>query len=107
MHLPDIYPSILPRRQGIPARIMMNQLPRPRVSVVAPCYNEALGLPEFHRRVSAAAREVCGAEHEIVLVDDGSRDNTWEVISALAEADPRVVGVRLMRNHGHQLAVTA
>jgi polyisoprenyl-phosphate glycosyltransferase len=85
----------------------MHQTRRPRVSVVAPCYNEAEGLRDFHRRASAAAQEACGADHEIVLVDDGSRDTTWEVISALATEDPRVVGVRLMRNHGHQLAVTA
>lgn len=85
---------------------------RVRVSIVAPCYNEAEGLREFHRRASAAAEAVLGAEHggpgwEVILVDDGSRDPTWDVISELAGIDGRVLGVRLMRNHGHQLAVTA
>jgi len=79
----------------------------PAVSIVAPCFNEEAGLPEFHRRAAAACREVCGERHEIVLVDDGSRDGTWRVIRGLAEADPRVVGVRLMRNQGHQAAASA
>ena len=79
-----------------------------RVSIVAPCYNEADGLREFHRRAAAALEAALGGSGgEIVLVDDGSRDATWAVIAELAEADPRVVGVRLMRNHGHQLAATA
>nr|WP_256476324.1 glycosyltransferase family 2 protein [Siccirubricoccus soli] len=79
----------------------------PAVSIVAPCYNEAECLREFHRRAAAAARASCGESFEIVLVDDGSRDATWSIIEALAEADPHVVGVRLMRNHGHQLAASA
>jgi dolichol-phosphate mannosyltransferase len=77
------------------------------LSVVAPCYNEQAGLAEFHRRASAAARAAAGEAHEIVLVDDGSSDGTWDAIEALSAADGHVVGVRLMRNHGHQLAATA
>ena len=81
---------------------------RPSLSVVAPCYNEVEVLPEFCRRASAAARSTCGEDHEIVLVDDGSNDPTWDIITAaLAEADQRIVGVRLMRNVGHQAAATA
>ena len=77
------------------------------LSVVAPCYNEQDGLPEFHRRVTDACQALVGADYEIVLVDDGSADRTWEVIQAMSRADPRVIGVHLMRNHGHQLASTA
>ena len=79
----------------------------PAVSVVAPSFNEEAGLPEFHRRAAAACRHVCGERYEIVLVDDGSRDGTWRVICGLAAFDPRVVGVRLMRNQGHQAAASA
>jgi dolichol-phosphate mannosyltransferase len=83
----------------------MNQVPI--LSIVAPCYNEAAGLREFHRRARAAADAVSAGSVEIVLVDDGSRDATWRVIEELAKADGRVLGVRLMRNYGHQAAATA
>jgi dolichol-phosphate mannosyltransferase len=76
------------------------------LSVVAPCYNEALGLAEFHRRVSTACGNVV-AEYEILLVNDGSRDNTWSVMNQLAAADPHVVAIDLARNYGHQIALTA
>ena len=83
----------------------MNPLAEPpELSVVAPCFDEEDSLPEFHRRVSAVAR---GRSYEIVLVDDGSRDRTWEVMRGLAAADPHVVCLKLSRNHGQQLALTA
>jgi len=84
----------------------MSPTDRPALSVVAPCFNEEGVLPEFVKRVGAVLDKVGGAA-EIVLVDDGSRDNTWAVMTAAAAQDPRIVGVRLMRNHGHQLALTA
>jgi dolichol-phosphate mannosyltransferase len=76
------------------------------LSVAIPCYDEALGLRELHQRTSAACR-LSTNDYEIVLVNDGSNDDTWEIISGLAARDPRVVGVNLSRNHGHQLALTA
>ena len=60
----------------------------PELSVVAPCFNEEVGLREFHRRVSAIARATCLA-YEIVLVDDGSRDRTWDLMLELAAIDPQ------------------
>lgn len=78
----------------------------PALSVVAPCFNEEGVLPEFVSRVGAVLDGI-GGTAEIVLVDDGSRDGTWATIGAAAARDPRIVGVRLMRNHGHQLALTA
>lgn len=77
------------------------------LSIVAPCYNEAPGLREFHDRVSAACRDVVGEEYEIVLVNDGSRDDTWCVMGELAASDSHVVAINLSRNYGHQLALTA
>lgn len=80
--------------------------PRPTLSVVAPCFNEEGALPEFLRRVGAVLDGI-GGTSEIVVVDDGSRDGTWAVMTQAAERDRRIVAVRLMRNHGHQLALTA
>lgn len=84
----------------------MTDVPRPALSVVAPCFNEEGVLPEFLHRVRAVLDGV-GSSSEIVLVDDGSRDGTWRVLADAAAGDKRVIAVRLMRNHGHQLALTA
>ncbi|MDQ6625693.1 MAG: glycosyltransferase family 2 protein [Verrucomicrobiota bacterium] len=73
--------------------------------MVAPCYNEERVLAMFHQRVTDTC-EPLGA-YEIILVDDGSSDRTWATICQLAEKDEHVVGLRLSRNHGHQLALTA
>lgn len=80
---------------------------RPALSVVIPCYNEEACLAELHRRVSEAARAAVGDSHEIVLINDGSRDGSWAMMQALSAQDPRVVAINLSRNHGHQLALTA
>jgi polyisoprenyl-phosphate glycosyltransferase len=78
-----------------------------RLSIVVPCYNEEENLRELHRRATVAARTLCGQDFELILVDDGSRDGTWRVINDLSLEDPNVVAVRMARNHGHQLALTA
>jgi polyisoprenyl-phosphate glycosyltransferase len=79
----------------------------PQLSVVAPCFNEADGLMELHRRLSAACADVVADAYEIVLVDDGSVDATALVFAELARRDRHFVGVGLSRNYGHQLALTA
>ena len=98
-------------KRGAPMTEFPHPAPiRPALSVVAPCYNEEAVLPEFVARVGAV---LDGLGHgdpssaEIVLVDDGSRDGTWAAMTAAAARDSRVVAVQLMRNHGHQLALTA
>ncbi|MGC6751735.1 glycosyltransferase, partial [Escherichia coli] len=80
---------------------------RPQLSVVVPCYNEEACLDMLHARVSAAARDAVGDSYEIVFVNDGSRDRSWEVMQRLSAADPHLVAINLSRNHGHQLALTA
>jgi glycosyltransferase involved in cell wall biosynthesis len=85
-------------------------MPRPGrmfLSIVVPCCNEEDGLREFHRRMTTAARALCGQRFELILIDDGSTDNTWKLINELSAEDRNVVAVRLARNHGHQLALTA
>lgn len=77
------------------------------LSIVAPCYNEAAGLGAFVARMTAAASAAVGESYELILVDDGSRDRTWGVMSELTQTHPEMVAVRLSRNHGHQLAVSA
>ena len=84
----------------------MSDTTRPALSVVAPCFNEEGVLPEFLQRVGVVL-EGLGDTAEIVLVDDGSRDGTWQVMTDWVAKDRRIMAVRLMRNHGHQLALTA
>lgn len=79
---------------------------QPELTVVIPAFNEEENLkPIVERLVSALENEVEGLE--IIFVDDGSIDKTWAGVSDLAEADPRVRGLRFARNFGHQAAVTA
>jgi len=81
--------------------------PRPfKLSIVAPCYNEEAGLPEFVRRVKAVCAQLA-CTHELVLVNDGSRDRTLAVALELAASDSVIRVVNLLRNFGHQAAVTA
>lgn len=78
----------------------------PSLTVVIPVFNEAQALPVLHQRLSTVLNGL-GLAWEVVFVDDGSRDGTWEVLAALHRADPRFGAVALSRNFGHQVAVTA
>lgn len=79
---------------------------RPVYSIVAPVYNEEGNIAPLYERV-AAVMESIGEPWELVIVNDGSRDRSLDLIGALSERDPRVRGVDFSRNFGHQIAVTA
>jgi dolichol-phosphate mannosyltransferase len=79
----------------------------PRVSVAIPLHNEAEVFPELIRRLGAVLDALAGGPHEIVFVDDGSSDGTFDLVAAAAAKDRRIVGVSLSRNFGHQAAVSA
>jgi glycosyltransferase involved in cell wall biosynthesis len=77
----------------------------PRVSVVVPVFNEEEVLPELQRRIDAAMIPLGG--YEIVYVDDGSTDGSAALLEAVARERPRVVLVRLSRNFGMEIAMSA
>jgi dolichol-phosphate mannosyltransferase len=79
---------------------------RPILSVVVPVFNEEEVLDLLHQRLTQVL-EGAVQRFELVFVDDGSRDRSWQKMKALAERDPHLVLVRLSRNFGHQVAVTA
>lgn len=80
--------------------------PVPELSAVVPVYNEEETLGELHRRL-AGVLDGLGVEYEILLVNDGSRDRTSEILDTLAREQPRVRAIHFSRNFGHQAAVSA
>jgi polyisoprenyl-phosphate glycosyltransferase len=83
-----------------------------RLAIVVPCFNEEEVLPDTARRLTALLQDmtadgVIAPDSQVVFVDDGSRDRTWEMIETLASGDPRVGGIKLSRNRGHQNALLA
>jgi len=82
------------------------------LAIVVPCFNEEEVLPETTRRLLALLttlqeRQLVSLNSCVHYVDDGSRDGTWALIESLAAADPRVRGIKLSRNAGHQIALLA
>ena len=80
--------------------------------IVVPCYNEEEVLPETSRRLrekmtSLMDRGLISEESRVLLVNDGSRDRTWEMICQLHQEDPLFEGLKLARNRGHQNALLA
>lgn len=77
------------------------------VSIVVPCFNEQEVLPHTLQRLHSVGRQL-SIRYEIILVDDGSKDETWNLIATAHESHPDIVkGIRFARNFGHQAALTA
>ena len=76
------------------------------LSIVSPVYGRQLDLRALHQRIVDAVAAWCG-DFEIILVNDRSPDDAWDVIQDLARRDPRVRGVNLSRNFGQHCAITA
>ncbi len=85
---------------------MPPQESRSSLCIVVPAFNESEGLRDFHARLTKVLDRLDLAS-SILYVDDGSRDDTWQVMRALAQADSRVAVLRLSRNFGKELAMTA
>jgi polyisoprenyl-phosphate glycosyltransferase len=79
----------------------------PSLCVIVPCYNEEEMLPAFFAQVVPALEQATAGRWNILCVDDGSQDTTFSIIAQGHERDPRVSGLRLSRNFGHQAALSA
>ena len=84
----------------------------PVLYIVVPCYNEQEVLPETSKRLRGLVRELVGEgkidpASRITLVDDGSRDDTWQIISELCDRHECIEGLKLAHNAGHQNALWA
>jgi polyisoprenyl-phosphate glycosyltransferase len=84
-----------------------------KISVVIPIYNEEENVHELHNRLTAVLENLSDAEgvpidgHEIIMVDDGSTDNSWSIIKAINKNDARVKGISFSKNFGHHISITA
>jgi len=76
-----------------------------KLSIVATLYQSEPHIVEFHQRASAAAKQLVGEDYEMVLVHDGSPDNSLDIAIRLTETDSHVVIVDLSRNFGHHKAM--
>jgi len=86
---------------------------KPEFSVVIPIYNEQDNIPELYSRLTQVMENICRDEgysaerYEIVMVDDGSADGSWQLIKEHHKKDTRVKGIGFSRNFGHHIAITA
>lgn len=81
-------------------------MPNPTYSIVVPIFNEEESIPELFRRMMAVLDSLDGPS-ELILVNDGSRDRSLELLRDLPSRDPRVKVLSFSRNFGHQMAITA
>ena len=84
----------------------------PILYIIIPCYNEQEVLPitsiEFEKKlIQLEKEELISPQSKILLIDDGSKDDTWKIIEQLASSSHRFIGIRQSRNRGHQNAVLA
>jgi dolichol-phosphate mannosyltransferase len=77
-----------------------------QISVVVPLYNESSLIEELVKRVKANIKLIT-EDFEIILIDDGSQDQTWQLIEAEAKNETRLKGIKFSRNFGHHYAITA
>jgi dolichol-phosphate mannosyltransferase len=90
----------------------MPQLPqtqsiiKPVYSIVAPIYNESGNIPELYKQISTVM-DSTGEPWELITVNDGSRDNSLQLLREIGASNPHVKVIDFARNFGHQIAVTA
>lgn len=95
------------RTNARPKPVQLSQRePRPEVSVVIPLYNEVETIPELARRLGQAL-DAIGRPWEVVIIDDGSTDGSWQALEQVHAADPRFVAIRFRRNFGQTPAFAA
>src|SRR5437868_8525498 len=77
------------------------------LSVIIPCFNEEVVIRETHKRLTGVLARLPDLEYELIYVDDGSRDQTPLILGELQAEHEGTCVIRLSRNFGHQIAVTA
>lgn len=78
-----------------------------KISIVVPCYNEEDIIEEFYNELLETLTKIEGYEYEILFVDDGSNDNTLEILNLIKEKDKKVRIISFSRNFGKESAIYA
>ena len=74
------------------------------ISIIVPLYNEDESLPELAEWIEKVCGEH-GYSYEVIMIDDGSTDNSWDVIQKLSAANPHIKGIKFQRNYGKSAAL--
>lgn len=75
-----------------------------KLTIIIPCYNEEENLNSFFQKIKNIIKET-NLNYNLIFIDDGSFDNTWDIISKFSENDPYITSLKLSRNFGHQAAL--
>lgn len=94
-----------PTRERDQQQVSANQNPSPEVSLIVPVYNEEKNVPLLYDAIIAAMKDV--DHYEVIMVDDGSTDNSPNIIAALAEKDTRIKMLQFRKNFGQTAAMAA
>jgi glycosyltransferase involved in cell wall biosynthesis len=86
---------------------MKNIIVRAKLTIIVPAYNESKNIIPFYNAVCNVIDKVTNYQWEIIFINDGSIDNTWEVITTVAHNDKKIKGINLSRNFGKEMALTA
>lgn len=73
-----------------------------KISVIVPCYNEEESLPIFYKEITKVIKEMGNVEFELLFINDGSKDNTLNILRSLSKKDKRVRYISLSRNFGKE-----
>lgn len=85
----------------------MTSSPRPLISFTVPLYNEATGIVDFHAQLEKIASQATDDSYEIIYCNDGSSDQTGDVVRKICRSNPRVTLIQLSRNFGKESALSA
>ena len=79
----------------------------PLLSILAPVFNETGGIGAFYARLKKVVDALSSLSYEIIFIDDGSKDDSYQKLVDIADLDPNVKVIKFSRNFGHQIAITA
>lgn len=85
----------------------MNSLTKPELSIIIPVYNGEDSLQELYLRLKNTLENKLKKTYEIIFIDDGSNDSSWNIIESLCNKSPKVKGIRFIRNFGQHPAIKA